>query len=171
MLFLKHRDAKVRKKINSMDMKEVYTTVGKCFSVMWVFMVESLAEMMPWLVVMFSVIICDLITGCRRSFIMGEEVRFSRAFRATMGKMVTYFSFVLMVVFIEKAAGGEYSIDKWSILFICFIEFCSIISNILKPKGYDINVIGLLSVLGKKAFNIDKEDTKDVITKDDKKEN
>lgn len=149
-------------------MKDIYETVGKTFSVMWVFMADSLAEMIPWLVVMFSVIVCDLITGCRKSFTMGEEVRFSRAFRATMGKTVTYFSFVLMVVFIERAAGGEYNIDKWSILFICFIEFCSIISNILKPKGYNINIIGLLSVINKKAFNIDKEDTKDVLIRKDK---
>lgn len=129
------------------------------------FVMESIHQMLPWLIVMFAVIICDLATGCRKSILMGEDVRFSRAFRATMGKMVTYFSFVVMVVFINVATGGNYSIDKWAVLFVCFIEGCSIVSNILKPKGYNINIGAAIGVLLKKLFGIDREDTKDLITK------
>lgn len=148
-----------------MENKGMYDTVSKAFSVMGIFVMECIEDIMPWLVVMFSVIMCDLITGCRKSIIMGEKVRFSRAFRATMGKMVTYFSFVVMMVFIEHASENIHNIDKWAILFVIFIELCSIISNILRPKGYDLNVIAALSVLAKKLFNLDKEDTKDIIKK------
>lgn len=148
-----------------MESKGIYDTVSKAFSLMGIFIMDCIEDMLPWLVAMFSVIITDLITGCRKSILMGEKVRFSRAFRATMGKMVTYFSFIVMMVFIEHASDGVHNIDKWAILFVIFIELCSIISNMLRPKGYDFDVIGALSVLGKKLLSLDKEDTKDIIKK------
>lgn len=130
------------------------------------FIIQSLEHMIPWLIVSFSVIICDLAFGVRKSLLMNEEVRFSGAIRRTMGKMVTYFAFVCMVVMINIASGGKWNIDIYSCLFVCFIEFCSIISNILKPKGYDFNVLKALGVFCKKVFNVDKEDVSEIITKD-----
>lgn len=134
------------------------------------FIVQSLEHMIPWLIVSFSVIICDLAFGVRKSLLMNEEVRFSGAIRRTMGKMVTYFAFVCMVVMINIASGDKWNIDIYSCLFVCFIEFCSIISNILKPKGYDFNILKALGVFCKKVFNVDKEDVSEIITKD-KEEN
>ena len=130
------------------------------------FIIQSLEHMIPWLIVSFSVIICDLAFGVRKSLLMNEEVRFSGAIRRTMGKMVTYFAFVCMVVMINIASGGKWNIDIYSCLFVCFIEFCSIISNILKPKGYDFNVLKALGIFCKKVFNVDKEDVSEIITKD-----
>lgn len=134
------------------------------------FIMQSLEHMIPWLIVSFSVIICDLAFGVRKSLLMNEEVRFSGAIRRTMGKMVTYFAFVCMVVMINIASGGKWNIDIYSCLFVCFIEFCSIVSNILKPKGYDFNVLKALGIFCKKVFNVDKEDVSEIITKD-KEEN
>lgn len=134
------------------------------------FIIQSLEHMIPWLIVSFSVIICDLAFGVRKSLLMNEEVRFSGAIRRTMGKMVTYFAFVCMVVMISIASGDKWNIDIYSCLFVCFIEFCSIVSNILKPKGYDFNVLKALGIFCKKVFNVDKEDVSEIITKD-KEEN
>lgn len=134
------------------------------------FIMQSLEHMVPWLIVSFSVIICDLAFGVRKSLLMNEEVRFSGAIRRTMGKMVTYFAFVCMVVMINIASGDKWNIDIYSCLFVCFIEFCSIVSNILKPKGYDFNVLKALGIFCKKVFNVDKEDVSEIITKD-KEEN
>lgn len=130
------------------------------------FIMQSLEHMIPWLIVSFSVIICDLAFGVRKSLLMNEEVRFSGAIRRTMGKMVTYFAFVCMVVMINIASGYKWNIDIYSCLFVCFIEFCSIISNILKPKGYDFNILKALGIFCKKVFNVDKEDVSEIITKD-----
>ena len=130
------------------------------------FIMQSLEHMIPWLIVSFSVIICDLAFGVRKSLLMNEEVRFSGAIRRTMGKMVTYFAFVCMVVMINIASGDKWNSDTYSCLFVCFIEFCSIISNILKRKGYDFNVLKALGVFCKKVFNVDKEDVSEIITKD-----
>jgi hypothetical protein len=134
------------------------------------FIMQSLEHMIPWLIVSFSVTICDLAFGVRKSLLMNEEVRFSGAIRRTMGKMVTYFAFVCMVVMINIASGDKWNIDIYSCLFVCFIEFCSIVSNILKPKGYDFNVLKALGIFCKKVFNVDKEDVSEIITKD-KEEN
>lgn len=133
------------------------------------FVIDSLQLMIPWLIAMFCVIVCDLVTGVRKSLLMGEHVRFSRAWRATMGKMVTYFSFVVMVVMVNRAAGGSMHIDTYACLFVCFIEGCSIFSNILKPKGYNLNLAAAIAIFSKKVFSVDKEDVNDILNKEDKK--
>lgn len=149
-----------------MEGKLIHLAVSGIFApVAGSFVIDSLQSMIPWLIAMFCVIICDLVTGVRKSMLMGEHVRFSRAWRATMGKMVTYFSFVVMVVMINRAAGGSMHIDTYACLFVCFIEGCSIISNILKPKGYNFNLAKAIAVFCKKMFSVDKEDIEDVITK------
>ena len=87
-------------------MKEaiVHTTTGGFAAIATAFVAESLQNMIPWLIVTCSVILCDLLFGVRKSMLMGEKVRFSRAIRATMGKMVTYFAFVCMVCMISVAS-------------------------------------------------------------------
>lgn len=102
---------------------------------------------------------------------MKENVRFSTAIRRTMGKMVTYFAFVCMVVMINIASGNKWNIDVYSCLLVCFIEFCSIISNILIPKGYNFNMIKALGLFGKKVLDVDKEDISEIITKDKEENN
>lgn len=133
------------------------------------FVIESLHHMIVWLIVMFTVIMCDLAFGVWKSIKMGEPVRITRAFRDTMGKMITYFSFVIMVVMISEATGNE-KIAYWSILFVCGLEGLSIIGNILKPKGYDVNLGAVVTMLAKKIFSIDKEYSEGIIEKkEDKK--
>lgn len=152
-----------------MEGKAVHLVIQGAFaSIASNFIIDSLQLMIPWFIAMFCVIICDLITGVRKSKLMGEYVRFSRACRATMGKMVTYFSFVVMVVVVDKAAGGFIHIDTYACLFVCFIEGCSIVSNILRPKGYDLNLAAAIGVFAKKVFSVEKEDVNDIINKEEK---
>ena len=134
------------------------TVQGSFAGIASAFIGQTLSHMIPWLMVTAAVILCDLASGVRKSLIMGEEVRFSRAVRNTMGKMVTYFAFVCMVCMICVASGEQYGIDKWSCLLVCFIEGCSIVSNILKPKGINFNLLNALREVGKATFkkvNID----------------
>lgn len=134
-----------------------------------VFIKESLEHMVPWLIATAAVIFCDLCFGIRKSMMMGEEIRISKAARRTMGKMVTYFSFVCMVCMIGVAVGGDYGIEKWTCLLVCAIEFSSILSNILKPKGYDLNMKELISLILGKALKTDKDLSK-IIEKEEKEE-
>lgn len=128
------------------------------------FVMESLEHMLPWLMVTLVVILCDLVCGLRKSMLMGEKVRFSSAVRRTMGKMVTYFAFVVMVCMITVAAGSVWKIDIYACLLVCLIEGVSIIGNILKPKGYDIDLHKVLNIFGHKALRVE-EDISDCITK------
>lgn len=133
------------------------------------FLQESIGHMIPWLVVSFFVIICDLVVGIRKCLLMGEEVRFSSACRRTMGKMLSYFMFVIMVAVIDVAANGGGTIDKWACLAVCLIEFSSIMSNIMRPKGYDVNLVKMIAVVFSKKFDVSKKDIEEIIEKEDEK--
>lgn len=146
------------------------TIQGSFASVASAFIMESLQHMIPWIIVSFFVIMADLAFGVRKSFLLGEKVRFSRAIRATMGKMTTYFAFVCAVCMINVASGKGWDIDVYACLLVCFIELCSIIGNILKPKGIRIDMLGAARVFVKKATNVDDEDVK-CILKEDKEDN
>ena len=129
------------------------------------FLQESIGHMIPWLVVTFCVILCDLVVGLRKCLLMGEEVRFSSACRRTMGKTLSYFMFVIMVAVIDVAAHGGGVIDKWACLAVCLVEFSSICSNILKPKGYNINLVKMIAVVFSKKFDVAKQDVEEIIEK------
>lgn len=118
------------------------------------FIRESIGHIIPWLIVTACVILCDLVVGLRKSIMMGEEVRFSSACRRTLGKCVSYFMFVIMVAVIDVAAHGRELIDKWACLLVCFIEGCSIINNILKPKGMSLDIKRLIEILVGKKLDI-----------------
>lgn len=135
------------------------------------FLVASLNDMIPWLFVSFFVVLCDCAFGIRKSFLMNEAVRFSSAIRRTMGKMVTYFAFVCMVVMINIASGKDWQIDVYACLLVCFIEFCSIISNILKPKGINLDLIAVISLMCYKLFRIDKSEVREVLHEDNTNQN
>lgn len=153
-----------------MEESLTFTATKGAYSVIFAtFLQESIGHMIPWLVVTFCVILCDLVVGVRKSLMLGEEVRFSSACRKTLGKLVTYFMFVVMMVVIDVAAHGNGEIDKWACLLVCFIEFTSVISNILKPKGININLIEVIAFSLSKKLNVKKEDIKDLI-KEDKQE-
>ena len=148
------------------------TIQGSFAGIASAFITQTLEHMIPWLMVSAAVILCDLAFGVRKSLIMGEEVRFSRAVRNTMGKMVTYFAFVCMVCMICVASGQKYQIDVWACLLVCFIEGCSIIGNILKPKGINFNLLGALNEVGKATFKkvgMEGVDTGKMFVKEEKK--
>lgn len=138
-------------------------TEGTLSTVLATFIQESIVHMLPWLIVSAFVILCDLVVGIRKSWLMKEEVRFSSACRRTMGKMVSYFFFVIMVAVIDVAANGGGTIDKYACLSVCLIEFSSIMSNLLKPKGIDVNVIKLIALVFGKKLDVAKQDIEEII--------
>ena len=147
-----------------MDKSIISTATEGGYSVVLAgFLQESIGHVIPWLIVAACVIVCDLVVGIRKSLMMGEQVRFSSACRRTLGKMVSYFMFVIMVSVIDVAANGGGTIDKWACLLVCFIEFSSIMSNILKPKGYDVNFAKLVAVVLGKRFDVAKKDIEEII--------
>ena len=127
-----------------LDNAVTQTTSGVFTPIAISFMQSSIGIMIPWLMVMFAVIITDLISGIRTSIKLGVEVSPSTAFRETMGKMVTYFAWVIMVCMIDEASESSASFAKWACMLIIVVEGGSIISNILKPHGIDISTKSVL---------------------------
>ena len=155
-----------------MEESLTFTAIKGAYSVIFAtFLQESIGHMIPWLVVTFCVILCDLVVGVRKSLMLGEEVRFSSACRRSIGKTVSYYTFVVMAAVIDVAANGGGMIDKWACLMVCFIEGCSIISNILKPKGYNINLVKMIAVIFSKKFDVAKQDVEEIIEKEDGRRN
>lgn len=102
------------------------------------FLQDTIRTMAPWVMAMLAVVVCDLIAGIRKSVKLGVHVSWSMAFRETMGKMVVYVAFVLMVAMIDAASGHSFNIAMWGCLFVCALEGGSVVSNLLKPYGVDI---------------------------------
>lgn len=134
------------------------------------FLHETLYQTIPWLIAMMCVVVCDLCVALRRCYLMGERVRLSRAVRATMGKMVTYSSFVLMVCVVEVAVGRDMHIDRWACLAVCVIEFSSIVSNLLRPKGVEVDFVRLAAALCSRLFRLDTKAVEGIIRKTKKEE-
>lgn len=153
-----------------MEEKEIIsaTVQGGFAAVVSTFVMESLQHMIPWLIVTFFVIVADLAFGVRKSLLIGERVRFSRAVRCTLGKMVTYFAFVVMVCTINVATGKDWNIDVYACLLVCLIEISSIFGNILEPKGLSIDLFGAMYVFFKKVADMDKEDVKCIVKEEGK---
>lgn len=147
-----------------MDNTITQTTSGLFTPVAIGFIQNSIHMMIPWLIVMFVVIITDLISGIRKSIKLGVEVSPSTAFRETMGKIVTYFSWVIMVCLVDVAMGGNATASKWGCLLVIAIEGGSIVSNILKPYGVEISMKGILRVIFMRSpLNASQEEAEQVI--------
>ena len=81
--------------------------------------VEALEPLVNWLLVMTFIIIADLASGIRKHYLLQDEpIRFSKGVRDTMGKFVTYYSFVVAFVMIEIASDHSFHIDRWACLAV-----------------------------------------------------
>lgn len=119
------------------------------------FLQDSIATMLPWLMVMGMVVLCDLAFGVRKSIKLGVHVSVSMAIRETMGKLLVYTSFVILVCMIEVAAKHTLQVAMWSCLLICAIEGCSIIGNLLKPYGIEMSLRNVVKAFANRALGVD----------------
>ena len=104
------------------------------------FLDETIRLMIPWLVVMFVTVMADLAAGLWKAIRLEIPIRFSKACRETMGKLVVYFTFTLMACCIDVASNSEFRWAKWLCLFVILIEIGSIVGNILKPRGINLSL-------------------------------
>lgn len=126
------------------------------------FLQDSLSTMLPWLMVMAMVVVCDLAFGVRKSLKLGVHVSISLAIRETMGKLLVYTSFVILVCMIEVATKHTLQVAMWSCLLICAIEGCSIIGNLLKPYGIEMSLRNVIKAFANRALGVD-ETTADIM--------
>ena len=129
------------------------------------YLVIALQEMVVWIICMFAIILCDLVAGVTHALMQGVKVRASKAFRRTFGKSLVYFGVVAMAVLLNIATKGEYSLDKWAVLGVAFVESLSIGGHILGMRGYSFNPIKFVKAIAKKRYEIDPKEMEGIITK------
>lgn len=132
-------------------------------SIAFAFLRDTIQIMIPWLGVMLSVVLCDLAAGLRKSHLLGVHISISLAARETMGKMVVYVGFVMMVAMIDAATAHSFSIAKWGCLLVCALEGGSILSNLIKPHGVDISLKEIVKLFGKKAGHLTEDEAERVV--------
>ena len=123
---------------------------------------DGINTMLPWLVALTAVVLADLAAGCRKSIKLGVHVSTTTAFRETMGKLVVYWSFVLMVASIEVATGHKYSIAMWGCLFVSALDALSVVGIILKPIGIDLSLANIIDVALQRGLGLSKQQADDV---------
>ena len=125
----------------------VQITSGLLIPILTEFLNQAIVQMIPWLLAMFAVVFADLMSGLWKSVKLDIPIRFSKACRETMGKMIVYFAFVLMSCTVSVAADGGTEWAKWLCLFIILIEVGSMISNFLKPHGINLSMNAFLKAI------------------------
>lgn len=112
---------------------------------------QGVEQSMPWLIAMTLVVIADLCVGLRRCWMTNEVIRWSKGFRATMSKLVCYWAYSITAVCVQVACDNAYPLAMWACLSVIAIEFVSIIGNILRAHGLELNVVNLFKSIGKKV--------------------
>ena len=140
---------------------------GVLIPVLASFFTDTIILMIPWLITMGAVILADLCAGLWKSYKLEIPIRFSKACRDTMGKMIVYFAFVMMVCCINVAESGESDWGKWLTLLVIATEVGSIIANLLKPHGINISLNALVkAILMKSPLPITCEDANEIVFKE-----
>lgn len=109
------------------------TTAGEAVSTgtataLLLFCQNTLAEMLPLLIIAATIIVLDLIFGIKASKKRGDPIRISRAIRRTLGKMVEYFCWCLLASSIGVALRLP-ALETVIILVVIGIEIISIVQN------------------------------------------
>lgn len=132
-----------------MSIKYIITQIasGILIPLLIAFLGDTLTVMIPWLIAMFTTIIADLSAGLWKSYKLKVPIRFSKACRETMGKMVVYFAFVLMACCINEASNSDFNWAKWLTMFVILIEIGSMVSNFLKPHGVNISMSAFVKAI------------------------
>lgn len=130
---------------------------------------STVTIMLPWIIFVLTAIVADLIAGIVKSIKLGVHVSPSSAFRATMGKVVVYISFVLMVCVLDVVSHGSGSIAKWCCFFIAALEIGSVVSNILAPYGINISTKAIIKMFMKRTpFRLDESEASEVVCEERK---
>ena len=110
---------------------------------------EAAWRSLLWFIPCFFAIIADAATGRPAARYRKETVTWSRTIRESGNKVIAYISWVLFAV----TCSIQYESDAVCGVAIAVIignEALSVISNILEPKGFELNFKVIFSIIGNK---------------------
>lgn len=119
------------------------------------FFSQILADWATWYLISLSFVLGDLVMGIHAARYRGERIRFSKAGRRTIAKMIEYLCLTLITIIVANICDVEWV--KPAVFYLIFaFEGSSILSNFFAARGYDLQ-LNLFSILGKifsKRFGI-----------------
>lgn len=127
----------------------------------------SWAHMLPQMEFVALIVALDFVTGIYRSYKAGIKIRFSRAGRETLAKIVFYATAIMVACCFNAATPTDYAgVEEGLCVAIYVFEGASVVSNILKVHGYNIDFTVLVKMLAAK-FGVTGDDAAHLIKKDD----
>lgn len=143
---------------------KIYVQVaGLGGAVLSTFLADSIEKMLPWLVVMTALIMCDLIAGVCKAWKLGERVTINRAIRDTTAKACTYYSGVVFACFFQVATSDDTEWCEIAAKIFSAVEGVSILRNIFQWHGYNLDGKALLSMILHRIFGGNREDYNGVV--------
>lgn len=143
---------------------KIYVQVaGLGGAVLSTFLADSIEKMLPWLVVMTALIMCDLIAGVCKAWKLGERVTINRAIRDTTAKACTYYSGVVFACFFQAATSDDTEWCEIAAKIFSAVEGVSILRNIFQWHGYNLDGKMLLSLTLHRIFGGNREDYNGVV--------
>lgn len=118
-------------------------------------LVDGWHNLIIWLLFAIVLIGFDLRVGIKAARKRGETIRWSRAIRRTLNKLVDYICYLSIAWFLGHTFGTSFDVPLLAIVVLAVvygIELASIVSNFLEYKGLKkkVNVWKLLGVIFKK---------------------
>lgn len=145
------------------DSKIYVQVAGLGGAVLSTFLADSIEKMLPWLVVMTALIMCDLIAGVCKAWKLGERVTINRAIRDTTAKACTYYSGVVFACFFQVATADDTEWCEIASKIFSAVEGVSILRNIFQWHGYNLDGKALLSMILHRIFGGNREDYNGVV--------
>lgn len=145
------------------DNKIYVQVAGLGGAVLSTFLADSIEKMLPWLVVMTALIMCDLIAGVCKAWKLGERVTINRAIRDTTAKACTYYSGVVFACFFQVATSDDTEWCEIAAKIFSAVEGVSILRNIFQWHGYNLDGKALLSMILHRIFGGNREDYNGVV--------
>lgn len=139
-------------------MTDTNTLSQSALAALGTFITSFYSHLAPWLLLGMVLVLVDLRYGVMAARARGETIRFSRAWRRTINKMIDYLCWVTVAEMLSRtfAVSLGAPVVSMSILFIIYgIELSSCVNNYFEYKG------------SKKRFNfwkfINRKDIEDMI--------
>lgn len=131
---------------------------GAATSMMVLFIQNTIYSLIPYMFIIVTIVILDLVQGIRAAKKRREEIRVSRAIRRTVSKLFEYVCWIIFAGTLLTATGSQWLF--YVILVIPFVtEFYSIITNYLFASGKKITGLNLWKIFGSK-IGVDIDDVK-----------
>ena len=124
------------------------------------FFTDSIMHAIPWMICAAPLILLDLNWGIKAARHRGEVIRFSKAFRKTVGKTFEYLCWIILASTLALAFTRQWI--EWAVLGAVIVnELASVVGNYFETKGLTIKwrtvINAIIRFFGKKT-NTDTSD-------------